>query len=81
MATPQSEKADIVTIDGAHGEGGGQILRTALTLSAITSRPLRMVNIRAKRCQTRPLAAASFSNTSSRVDHRGYRRRGSARLW
>lgn len=49
MVTPQSEKADIVTIDGAHGEGGGQILRTALTLSAITSRTLRMVNIRAKR--------------------------------
>jgi RNA 3'-terminal phosphate cyclase (ATP) len=43
------EIADIVTIDGAHGEGGGQILRTALTLSAITSRTLRMVNIRAKR--------------------------------
>lgn len=43
------EKADSVTIDGAHGEGGGQILRTALTLSAITSRPLRMVNIRSKR--------------------------------
>ena len=43
------EKTDSVTIDGAHGEGGGQILRTALTLSAITSRPLRMVNIRAKR--------------------------------
>ena len=41
--------ADIVTIDGAHGEGGGQILRTALTLSAITSRAFRMVNIRAKR--------------------------------
>ena len=41
--------ADIVTIDGAHGEGGGQVLRTALTLSSITSRPLRVVNIRAKR--------------------------------
>jgi RNA 3'-terminal phosphate cyclase (ATP) len=49
MVNPQSEKADIVTIDGAHGEGGGQILRTALTLSAITSRTLRMVNIRATR--------------------------------
>jgi RNA 3'-terminal phosphate cyclase (ATP) len=41
--------ADTVTIDGAHGEGGGQVLRTALTLSSITSRPLRVVNIRAKR--------------------------------
>jgi RNA 3'-terminal phosphate cyclase (ATP) len=36
-------------IDGAHGEGGGQILRTALSLSAITSRALRCVNNRAKR--------------------------------
>ncbi|MGC2409629.1 MAG: RNA 3'-terminal phosphate cyclase [Methyloceanibacter sp.] len=36
-------------IDGAHGEGGGQILRTALSLSAVTSRAFRLVNIRAKR--------------------------------
>jgi RNA 3'-terminal phosphate cyclase len=41
--------ADTVFIDGAHGEGGGQVLRTALTLSAITLRPFRIVNIRAKR--------------------------------
>jgi RNA 3'-terminal phosphate cyclase (ATP) len=38
-----------VAIDGAHGEGGGQILRTALTLSAITGRPLRIERIRALR--------------------------------
>jgi RNA 3'-terminal phosphate cyclase (ATP) len=38
-----------VFIDGAEGEGGGQILRTALTLSLITGRPFRMVNIRANR--------------------------------
>ena len=36
-------------IDGAHGEGGGQILRTALSLSAITGRPLRIERIRAAR--------------------------------
>ena len=41
--------AGIVTIDGAHGEGGGQVLRTALTVSTVTSRALRVVNIRAKR--------------------------------
>ncbi len=40
---------DSVLIDGAEGEGGGQILRTALTLSLITGRPFRMVNIRANR--------------------------------
>lgn len=40
---------DILTLDGAHGEGGGQILRTALSLSAITTRPFRLTNIRAGR--------------------------------
>jgi RNA 3'-terminal phosphate cyclase (ATP) len=43
------ERTDIVTIDGSHGEGGGQILRTALSLSAITSRPFRIVSVRATR--------------------------------
>ena len=38
-----------VEIDGSEGEGGGQILRTALTLSMITGKPLRMANIRASR--------------------------------
>ena len=41
--------ASSLVIDGAHGEGGGQILRTALSLSVITSRAFRLVNIRAKR--------------------------------
>jgi RNA 3'-terminal phosphate cyclase (ATP) len=40
---------DIVTLDGGEGEGGGQILRTALSLSLITGKALRIVNIRAKR--------------------------------
>lgn len=38
-----------ITIDGSQGEGGGQVLRTSLTLSALTGRPLRLVNIRAGR--------------------------------
>jgi RNA 3'-terminal phosphate cyclase (ATP) len=38
--------ADFLTLDGSHGEGGGQILRTALSLSIMTSRPFRLVNIR-----------------------------------
>lgn len=33
------------------GEGGGQILRTALTLSMITGQPFRIRNIRAKRAK------------------------------
>lgn len=38
-----------LTLDGSHGEGGGQILRTALTLSLLTGRPFRIVRIRANR--------------------------------
>lgn len=38
-------------LDGAQGEGGGQILRTALTLSLITGQPFRINNIRAKRAK------------------------------
>jgi len=38
---------DIITIDGA--EGGGQILRTAVALSALGHRPIRVVNIRGAR--------------------------------
>lgn len=38
-----------VIIDGAYGEGGGQILRTALALSALLGRPARIENVRAGR--------------------------------
>lgn len=40
---------DAVRLDGSRGEGGGQILRTALTLSLLTGRPFRMTRIRANR--------------------------------
>lgn len=40
-----------VELDGSHGEGGGQILRSALALSMITGRPLTLKNIRARRSQ------------------------------
>jgi len=40
---------DIIQIDGSFGEGGGQILRTALSLSAITKKPFEIYNIRANR--------------------------------
>src|SRR3954467_4140309 len=39
----------LITLDGSKGEGGGQILRTALTLSLLTGRPFRIVKIRANR--------------------------------
>ncbi len=39
----------MISIDGAHGEGGGQILRTALAMSAITGQALHIHNIRGRR--------------------------------
>jgi RNA 3'-terminal phosphate cyclase (ATP) len=41
----------LLSLDGSHGEGGGQILRTALSLSMITERPIRIDRIRANRSQ------------------------------
>jgi RNA 3'-terminal phosphate cyclase (ATP) len=38
--------SEIIEIDGSHGEGGGQIVRTAVSLSAVTSIPVRIINIR-----------------------------------
>ncbi len=39
----------MVRIDGSQGEGGGQVLRTCLSLSALTGRPFHLFNIRANR--------------------------------
>ena len=39
----------MITIDGSFGEGGGQILRTSLSLSLVTGKPFRIENIRARR--------------------------------
>lgn len=38
-----------VIIDGSEGEGGGQVLRTSLSLSAITGKPVRIENVRGRR--------------------------------
>ena len=39
----------MLIVDGSRGEGGGQLLRTCLSLSALTGRPFRIENIRANR--------------------------------
>ncbi len=36
----------MIVVDGSHGEGGGQILRTSLALSAVTGEPCKILNIR-----------------------------------
>lgn len=45
MADPER----MVRIDGSYGEGGGQVLRTSLVLSALTGRPVEIAGIRAGR--------------------------------
>ncbi len=39
----------MIDIDGSWGEGGGQILRTSLSLATITGQPVRIDRIRANR--------------------------------
>src|SRR3989338_7934417 len=42
----------MIKLDGSYGEGGGQITRTALALSALTGRPFEVDNIRKGRCDS-----------------------------
>ena len=47
----------MIVVDGSYGEGGGQILRTAVALAAITGKACRVERIRAGR--PKPGLAAS----------------------
>ena len=48
-ATHKISFETMITIDGSHGEGGGQILRLSVALSAVTRNPIRVINIRNNR--------------------------------
>jgi RNA 3'-terminal phosphate cyclase (ATP) len=66
----QTSDKNILKIDGSYGEGGGQILRTALSLSCVFERPIEITNIRRSRKKpglmpqhlTAVKAAATVSN-------------------
>ena len=52
ISMSHSSGPDLLRIDGSFGEGGGQVLRTALALSCVLGRPMEITNIR--RSRTKP---------------------------
>src|SRR6059058_5932682 len=48
-ASRDEKGRNMIELDGSSGEGGGQILRTALTLAMVTGAPFRIRQIRARR--------------------------------
>jgi RNA 3'-terminal phosphate cyclase (ATP) len=66
--------SSLIEIDGSYGEGGGQVLRTSIALSAITGKPVHITRIRAGRKNpglapqhlTGVLAAAAISGAEVR---------------
>jgi RNA 3'-phosphate cyclase len=56
----------MIDIDGSYGEGGGQLLRMSIALSAITGKPVKVSNIRANRPKP-GLAAQHMTSVESIV--------------
>ena len=49
LSNSTQRQTHVLKIDGSYGEGGGQILRSIVSLSAIIGKPIEVINIRAKR--------------------------------
>jgi RNA 3'-terminal phosphate cyclase (ATP) len=68
---------NMLEIDGARGEGGGQILRSALSLSIVTQTPIRLFSIRARRkrpgLMRQHLAAVAAAATVGMAEVQGNR--------
>ncbi len=65
----------MLEIDGSFGEGGGEILRTSLSLSAVTGIPFKIFNIRSKRpkpgLQKQHLAAVKIMKQLCNAETKG----------
>jgi RNA 3'-terminal phosphate cyclase (ATP) len=65
----------MLTIDGSQGEGGGQVLRSSLTLSLVTGTPFRIERVRAGRqkpgLQRQHLTAVRAAAQVGNADVRG----------
>jgi len=48
---PGASFSCVIEVDASYGEGGGQLLRTAVALSALTGKALELVNVRAGRAR------------------------------